>query len=205
MILTQEQVSAVKDVVMREGVTLPSLTDDVVDHLCCLVELQMYDGQSFERALTNAIKELAPAGLFKIQLETYYLLQSNQITMKKFIYGIGLLTTISMTNGIMFKLLHMPGGEELFNYGFLTFAIFFLPAMAIMKLRQKTERPRYEKLKIIVGLISAVGVGAAVVLKMFSQLDPSGTFLLISVSIFCFGFLPLKFYSMYRRELKVAS
>ncbi|NJM24767.1 MAG: hypothetical protein HC859_03855 [Bacteroidia bacterium] len=197
--LSVEQVKHIAQAVADEGITRRLLYDDLVDHLCCSTETAMRDGDSFEQALSKAISDLGT--LQRIDFETSYLLNPIQIIMKKFVYFIGLATTISMTMGVMFKLLHMRGGEQLFNYGFLTFLLVFLPAVVFYKFRNK-NMSGIERAQSLVGVLSAVGVGAAVVLKIFSQLDPSGVFLLVSVSIFCFVFLPLKFYTLYRESLR---
>lgn len=200
--LSTDQVEYIARVVADEGITRRLLYDDLVDHVCCSTETGMLEGESFERALARAMGELG--ALRQIELETSYLLNPIQIIMKKIVYFIGLVTTISMTMGVMFKLLHMRGGEQLFNYGFLTFLLVFLPAVVYYKFRNK-NLSGIERAQSWVGVLSAVGVGAAVVLKIFSQLDPSGVFLMVSVSIFCFVFLPLKFYNMYKTSLTTES
>lgn len=202
MTLTPKQVRAIVERVERDDIYIATLRDDLVDHLCCATESRMEQGLSFETAFREALGELAPSGLKQIQFQTLLLLFPKLFIMKKVMYILGLATTISMTMGLMFKILHMPGGEGLFNYGFLVFALIFLPMVAIKKFAQREKRPMYEKIKTVLGFISTVGVGVAILLKIYMKLEISGVMLLTSVSIFCFGFLPFLFYDLYKESLK---
>jgi hypothetical protein len=202
MVLTSEQVKAIANRVDDGGIFMDSLKDDLIDHICCAIESRMSNGIPFETAFSEAMKDLAPFGLNEIQMQTIFLLHPKMLIMKKVMYILGLATTISMTMGLTFKILHMPGADQLFNYGFLTFALVFLPMVAIKKFMQKEKRSMYEKLKTTFGFVSTVGVGTAVLLKMVTKLEMSSVFLLISISIFCFGFLPFLFYDLYRESLK---
>jgi hypothetical protein len=201
MVLTSEQIRAIANSIGDGGIFMDSLKNDLIDHMCCAIESRMSDGIPFEIAFSEAMKDLAPAGLNEIQTQTILLLHPKMLIMKKIMYLLGLGTTISMTMGLMFKLLHMPGGEQLFNYGFLIFALVFLPMVAIKKFAQKEKRPMYEKIKTVLGFISTIGVGCAILLKIATDYETSSIILLISVSIFCFGFLPFLFYDLYKESL----
>jgi hypothetical protein len=205
IVLTSLQIAQIRQRLKRDGVTLLSLQDDLLDHLCCLVELKIRSGEDFNRSLDEALHELAPSGLHDIQQQTEFLIYPIKIIMKKVFYFIAMATTISMTMGIMFKLLHMPGGEQLFNYGFLTFSVLCLPALAVEKFRRNNQHPMYERLKMLFAFISTMGIGGAVILKLAMKLDWSGVLLLVSVSIFCFGFLPFYFYDLYRESARRVS
>jgi hypothetical protein len=202
MELTRQQINLIRQHLVESRVTFSLLQDDLLDHLCCLIELKMKSGTSFEHAIEESVRELAPSGLNEIQKQTDILLHPTKSMMRQLFYFIGLATTISMTMGIMFKLLHMPGGEQLFNYGFLLFSLIFLPAVAIEKYKSNRDTPMYDRLKSLFGFVSTVGVGCAVILKLAMKLDWSGVLLLVSVSVFCFGFLPFFFYDMYRDSMK---
>lgn len=47
--------------------------------------------------------------------------------MKKVMYSIGLISSIIICMGWLFKVLKWLGGGELFTYGFLGFVLVFLP------------------------------------------------------------------------------
>jgi hypothetical protein len=159
MILSPDQIKLVTAYVDRHDLQIITLKEDLIDHLCCMVENKMASGKSFEKALQESASELAPDGLELIEEETIELLNSNSMIAKKLMYGIGLITSISMTMGLTFKILHMPGADELFNYGFLAFALIFLPLATYSNYFRKKQRTLIEKLRILLGFISAVLIG----------------------------------------------
>ena len=178
-----------------------TLKDDVLDHLCCAVEIKIEDGKEFEQALKEALDELAPEGLDEIQHETTLLLNPFKIIlMKKFMYAIGLITTISMTMGLTFKILHMPGAEELFNLGFFGFVLIFLPLITIERFKINAHRSLHEKLRFAFGFLSLVVVTASMLFKIFHY-DGANLLWLVGLSIFSFGFLPFLFFNMYKKSV----
>ncbi|NJM31758.1 MAG: hypothetical protein HC848_01305 [Limnobacter sp.] len=76
MNLSQAQTDIIKAIVLQGEVSVTTLHDDLVDHLCCVVEDQMGMGKSFETALAHALLDLAPAGIHHIQRETFFLLNA---------------------------------------------------------------------------------------------------------------------------------
>lgn len=202
MMLSQDQVDQVRQYVDENNIRILSLRDDVLDHLCCSVEFKIDDGKTFEQSLNEALDELAPQGLAKLEYETIILLNSKNIIMKKFMYSMGLITAIAMSMGFTFKILHMPGADELFNYGFLLFALGFLPIAAYNNFNMKVKRTLVEKLRIILGFVSAIFVGISVFFKMAHYPGVDGV-LLAGAATFSFGFLPCLFYSMYERSIRL--
>jgi hypothetical protein len=202
MILSRDQVDQVRHFVDENNVRILSLRDDVIDHLCCSVEFKIAEGKTFEDSLHEALNELAPEGLKKLEYETISLLESKNIHMKKFMYLIGLLTSIGMTMGVTFKILHWPGADELFNYSFLTFGLLFLPMAAYNSYTANVTRTTVEKLRIFFGFTSPLLIGTAILMKIL-HLQGGDTILLIGIAIFSFGFLPCLFYSMYARSVRM--
>src|SRR6187549_709226 len=126
MTLSQDQVILIRDYVDQNRISIETLRDDLLDHLCCCVEEKLDEGKPFGESLRESVHELAPDGLQRLEHETLLLINTNNIVMKKFMYLIGLLSTMSMSIGFAFSLLHMPGAFQLLSYGFLTFALVFL-------------------------------------------------------------------------------
>lgn len=205
MKLTKEQVDRIEMYVIQSRITIPSLRDDLVDHLCCEVECRTNEESDFEKSFAEALRELAPSGLYQIEQETEFLLQPNKVIMKKVLYFIGLASTISMTMGLMFKIMHMPGGDQLVNYGFFVFAFVFLPVIFARKLSRASQLTITEKVKAVIGIVSAVGLLLSIIFKMRVEINLATNFLFCTTIIFCFGFLPLQFYDLYRKELKQAN
>lgn len=201
MKVTAEQVARIKKQVEQSGIINETLRDDVLDHLCCVVEIKLSKGKTFDQAIQEASHELAPEGLIEIQRETVFLLNPIKIIrMKKIMYAIGLITSISMTMGLTFKILHMPGADELFNLGFFGFTLVFLPMITIDRYKQNLHKALSERLRLILGFLSAVLIGFSVLFKIFHRPN-ADVMLLIGIAVFSFGFLPFLFFSMYKKSI----
>jgi hypothetical protein len=201
MKLAGDQIAVIRKTIHQSGIEIQTLKDDLVDHLCCVTESKIEKGKNFENALSEAIHELAPDGLYEIQRETIFLLNSTKIIlMKKVMYLIGLITTISTSIGWTFRILNWPGGSELLTYGFLGFVLLFIPMVAINYFKANLRSALSEKLRIILGVSSGVIVGVAFVLK-FMHLPGADQLLLGGALLFSFGFLPFLFFSMYKKSI----
>lgn len=201
MKLADHQIEVIRKKIDQSGIEIQTLKDDVIDHLCCVTESKIERGKSFEVALSEALHELAPDGLYEIQRETIFLLNSAKIIlMKKIMYLIGLITTISMSIGWTFRILNWAGGSELLIYGFLGFVLLFIPMVAINYFKVNLQSALSEKLRIILGLSSGIIVAMAIVFK-FMHLPGADQLLLGGTLLFSFGFLPFLFFSMYKKSI----
>lgn len=202
MRLTEEQVRLVRERVASSRITITSLCEDVVDHLCCVVEVKLDRKRTFDVALREALEELAPDGLDEIQYETVFLLNSNRIIlMKKLMYTVGALSSMSFVAGWAFGILHLPGAYELSVYGFLGFAFLFMPLYAIDYYKTNLQHMLSEKMRFFLGLASAVLMGASVIFKMMHLPVLPTFFLIAGTSVFVLGFLPFLFFGLYKKSV----
>jgi hypothetical protein len=200
MKLSDEQVAIIQERVDQSQINIPTLRDDVLDHLCCAVESRLEHGKTFEEAVPEAIRELAPDGLDEIQQETVFLLNTKIILMKKAIYSIGLASAVAMSIGLMFKFMRWPGADQLITYGFLGFSLLFLPMVFVNHFKVNLQAPLPEKLRILFGILSAVATALSVTFKMF-HLAGADYLLLIGALLFSFGFLPFQFFALYKKSV----
>jgi hypothetical protein len=201
MKLAQAYIDVIRARINASKVTIQTLKDDLVDHLCCVVEFKIENGKSFEVAFQDALYELAPNGLDDLQHQTLYLIHSSKlIFLRKIMYGIGFVSTTALSLGWLFTVLHWPGGYELFNYGFLGFFLVFVPMMAIDRYKVKVRKALSERLRIIVGAASGIMVGVSLIFK-FLHLQGVDILLIGGVCLFTFGFLPFLFFNLYRKAV----
>ncbi|WKN42140.1 hypothetical protein [Tunicatimonas pelagia] len=185
----------------RSNLSFQLAKDDMLDHFCCVVEDRMMPEPSFVDAYYLAWKKNSPNGLNEIQEKTIYLLNAlRRVVMKKVMYSIGLVACICISVGWLFTLLHWPGGGKLFTYGFLGFAMIFLPMFALDRYKASVGKPMSERWKIILGFSSALLTGLSVFFKLMYW--PGATMLLIvGVGLFSIGFLPFLFFGMYKKAV----
>lgn len=201
MKLSTEQEDKIKLFVDQQELKIKSLRDDILDHLCCVVESDLKTGKTFEQSLEDAISEIAPNGLIDLERKTFFLLNSKRIIMmKKLMYFIGFIGAVTLAAGITFKLLWYPGANTLFITGFLLLLLIFVPMLAIDRYKVAIARTLSERLKIVLGCVSAVIVGLSGLCKLMHWMGAE-VLLLAGTLIFAIGYLPFLFFSMYKKSI----
>lgn len=201
MKLSREQIGIIQERVESSKIGIQTLKDDIIDHLCCVVEDQLEKGKNFEQSLAEALGQLAPDGLNEIQHETIFLLNSTKIiAMKRFMYLIGMLSAMSFVLGWTFAMMHWPGATELSIGGFLGFTFIFIPLNTINYFKTKIQRALSEKLRLLTGIASAMIMASAIIFKLL-HLQGADVLLLSGAFLFTFGFLPFLFFTMYKKSV----
>lgn len=201
MKLSPEQESIIENFVLAQGIKIPTLRDDLIDHLCCVVESELGKEKSFEQILDEAVKDLAPKGLQEIQHQTIFLLNSKRIiAMKKVLYFTGFIGSLALTAGVTFKLMHWPWANVLFIIGFLFLLLIFIPLLAIDRYKVSLSKAVSVKTKIIMGAIAAIITGLSGLFKMM-HLQGADLLLMLGAFVFAFGFLPFYFFTMYKKSI----
>lgn len=178
-----------------------ALKDDLIDHFCCLVEIEMSKGSSFEEALNLAYTQTAPQGLNEIERETIFLLNySKIILMKRSMYLSGYLFSVTWIAGVAFKLLHLAGAGMLMGIGAIGVTLIFIPLFLINRYKTIAREVLSERVKWLVGILSVALLVSAVTLKLLHQ-QGAGVMLGISFMIFALGFLPFLFFTMYKKAV----
>jgi len=201
MKVSVEQVAIIRQQVERSGIIHESLRNDVLDHLCCVVEIKLSKGTNFDQALKEAVHELAPEGLIELQRETVFLLNSTKIIrMKKVMYLVGLLSAMTFVTGWLFGMLHLSGARELSIIGFLGFVLIYVPLLAIDRYKSNIRWVLSEKMKFILGSLSGLAMTIALAFKIL-HLPGGDQLLILGTVLFVFGFLPFLFFTMYKKSI----
>jgi hypothetical protein len=201
MKITAEQELHILHYVENNGLLHTALRDDVVDHLCCVVESRIKKKHDFERLLAEAIEELAPHGLDQLQHQTLYLLNSNRIIMmKKIMYTFGLLGAMSLSAGTLLKIMHLPGANILFITGAVALFLIFIPLLTIDLYKVALAKALSERAKLFLGVSASVLVGLSVIFKIL-HLQGANIMLFLGAIIFTLGFLPFLFFNLYKKSV----
>jgi hypothetical protein len=127
--LSPEQVKYITKTINRQNITFSHLREDIIDHVCCIIEARMGEGKSFHDTLSQVLESIGIDGFKKIQEQTIlYINQTYQI-MKNLMKISGIISTILVTFGALFKIEHWPGGGILVSLGYLVLLTTFLPSL----------------------------------------------------------------------------
>ncbi|WP_462251954.1 hypothetical protein [Ekhidna sp.] len=199
--IAEEYEERIIEEVNNSSIKSQILKDDLIDHFCCLVEIEMTKGLSFEKALEKAYVQTAPNGLEEIQKETIFLLNySKIIIMKRVTYLSGYLFSLTWAAGALFKVLNLQGAGMLLGIGGLGIAFIFLPLLLVNRYRNFAREVMSEKMKYIFGIASIILLLTSITMKMLHLMGAS-LMLALSFLVFGFGFLPFLFFRMYKKSL----
>lgn len=199
MELSEQQVEQVLIHLRSKGIAMPSLEEDLLDHLCCMIEARI-DQRSFEEVFHEVMLEFSAEELRMVQKETNRLITLLKFkTMNTTLRISGLVSAISILTGSIFKILHWPGANILFVIGMFLMAVLFLPLFFALRYKQAENENKHLLLSItgaIVGVLTALGIW----FKMMHW--PGATAMLYSsIAILLLGYLPVYIFAVYRKSL----
>jgi hypothetical protein len=158
--LDQTEIRKIEHRVSQAEVENTSLSTDLVDHICCMIEERVELGMNLDRAENEVFKEMGEVQLKAIDIETKFLTQ-NKYIMKKRTKIIGIVAIVLTVTGFTMKMLHLPGAGVTWGVGILTLAFgFFLFSLIERFSYEKSNRM---KINTIIGYIGSalllVGLG----------------------------------------------
>lgn len=162
--LEDYRVEVINDIILDFGVSYRSLREDLVDHVCCLVETKMESGQNFEQALLSSFDQFEQKEFGSLQETTLYLLTLKDRKMKKTTGIIGIITSVLVIAGTLFKVNHMPGASIMLVLGVVGVALAVLPML--LKISLSTESSSLTKGTLWVGYLSGVVLCLATISKI---------------------------------------
>ena len=179
----------IKADLVRRGLTYERLMDDLLDHICCMVEENMEEGEDFESSYNHVLDYIGENRIPEIQHQTLLNLDKKFQLMKKFTYIFGLSAAILTIIGSLFKRMHWPGAGVMITAGMVLIVLVFLPLYFITSYREQPERknPVYP----IVGYLTLALLLAG---ASFKVMHWPGAGYLINTSI---GFLLIAFVPLY--------
>jgi len=168
---------------------MESLQNDLLDHVCCIIENKLEESGDFERFYESIIKTFYKKELKEIEEETITLLNNKHYyAMKKIMIGSGIISALLLSMGIILKFMHMPGAAVGIFTGVVTFSLIFLPLMFLLKLKEK-ESSR-DKILLGLGSLVTILISIAILFKMLHW--PYANMMgLVSVGILILIYLPI--------------
>lgn len=113
----------------------------------------------------------------------------------------GLICALLVGSSVFFKILNVRGSSQLLFAGMLLFVVGFLPVLFLsLYNRFKTHENPVQNARIMTGLLSGFFVGVGILFKIF-HLTGAIEIVLCGAILFIFGFLPLLFFTMYKRSI----
>lgn len=198
--ISDSQVDFIIDDIKKRGVELEDLQDNLLDHVCCIIENELSEKESFYKFYEDTISKFYKKELVEIEEETKNLLIfKNFYVMKRTMKIVGILSTVLVVLGTIFKLMHWPGAGVGLTFGIGIFGLIFMPLLIALKYKDGGQRK--EKIIFSIGFLAGI---IGIIGMLFRIQHWPGASLLIEVSIasFVVVFVPLFFINGYKQADK---
>jgi len=140
--LNENQVSQIRQLILARGAEMEELTNDLLDHICCMIEERMGKEEDYEEVLEETMAVFGNNGIRNIQDETTFLLTKNILAMKKTTHIIGIIAAVLLLVGSIFKIKHLPGAGVMYVSGGFLLSFIFLPLLLTLKIKEKLSKPK---------------------------------------------------------------
>ncbi len=189
----------IKNDLVSRGLTCERLIDDLLDHVCCMVEENMDDGNDFESSYHQVLDSIGEKRLPEIQHQTLLNLDKKFQRMKNFTYLFGLTSAILTILGSFFKRMHWPGAGIMITVGLVLIVLVFLPLYFTTSYREQTgkKNPVYA----IVGYLTMALLLAGAAFKI-QHWPGAGWLIYASIGFLLIGFVPLYVVNVFQKSGK---
>jgi len=200
--MTDAQVEFVEESIEKSNIKDSLLKNDLLDHMCCLIEYELNKGRDFEQAFEKAYNQTSPNGYDEIERETVFLLNRNKLmNMKRLTFLTGFVFSLTLVAGVYMKILHFQGAGVMMGSGLIGFLFIFFPLILLNQYHTMASQLMTEKIRTITGLLSMFLIPLGTVMK-FLHLPGAAVILSVGGIVFGFGFLPFLFFRMYRQSVE---
>jgi len=195
--ITEQQTEYILNDIRRRGVELKDLQLNLLDHVCCIVEQNLKEGDDFENFYQQTIKQFFKHELWEIEEETITLLTfKNYYAMKKTMIVSGAISVIALFGGSFFKIMHWPGAGMMLLLGIGILSLLFLPLMFLLRAKETNSG----RDKVVAGIGTLVGVLVCLATLFKIMHWPGASFLWLATSaISILVFIPLFFFTGIRK------
>ena len=187
----------IREDLLSRGLSYDRLIDDVLDHVCCMVEEFMSQGNDFESSYDQVLQTIGHKSLPEIQHQTLLDLDKKFQRMKNFTYLFGLTSAFVTIVGSLFKKMHWPGAGILITVGMMLIVFVFLPLYFITNYKEQSEKKN--PIYAIVGYLTLALLLVGAVFKI--QHWPGASIVIYaSIGVLLIGFVPLYVVNVFQRS-----
>ncbi|MEJ7827491.1 MAG: hypothetical protein WKF91_04830 [Segetibacter sp.] len=195
--LTNREIEYIFNEIKSNGIEIEDLQLNLLDHICCLIEQNLRDGDDFESFCKKTLRQFYKNELLEIEEETIQLLIfKNYYVMKKVMIISGTLSVAAFITGSICKILHLQLAAPLLFLAIINFSLVFLPLLLIVKIREINA----SRDKLIIALGTIVGILYCLsMLSLVMHWTMKGPIWLITLAIAFFIFIPAYFFTGIRK------
>lgn len=163
--LSEAQIDFILDDISARGIEMVSLQQNLLDHVCCMIEQSLEDDGDFEHFYLQTIATFYEKELKEIEIETTHLLiHKNYYVMKKIMLIVGTTATGILGLGLLLKFMHWPGAAVCIVFSVFLLSFIFFPLLFVLKIKEKQQNT--DKVILFIGTLSAMIISVGLVFKI---------------------------------------
>lgn len=189
--VTDDQIDFILEDIEKRGVRTEDVRNNILDHVCCILENEMSNEMNFSEFYRNTIARFYKSELGEIEKETQDLLTfKNYYAMKRTLKISGVISIILIMIGVTFKSMHWPGAGVTVVLGLAFFSLIFIPLNIVLKF--KDDKAKSNRIIMTIGMLTASVATIGVLFKIMHW--PYANILMFSsLLVFMLVFIPIYF------------
>jgi len=194
--ITDNEVDFILNDISKKGIKTEDVRDNILDHVCCIIENEMKKGMNFNEFYRDTISQFYLNNLDEIEEETQLLLTFKYYhAMKRTVKTSGIISILLFVIGSILKSLHLPGAGVVIVLGLSFFSLVFIPLNIVLKYRDDKEDKN--RLTMVLGLVLGSITSIGILFKLMHW--PTANIIIIScLTIFTFVYIPIYFVNNYK-------
>ena len=191
--LTDKHIDYIINDLEKRGIVLEDLKENIVDHVCCILEHEMPSETNFHTNYDKIITRFFDTELKELQKETDVLLNNSYLPfLKKSIKITGIASVVFLIIGIYYKFNYLSGSGILLILGSIFFTFGFIPSLILLKFKDSSSKNN--TFLVVLGFFIIATGSSGCIFKIMEW--PMATRLkLISILSFLILFIPLYYFS----------
>ena len=147
--INEEQRSTIKKLLILQGLSFKPLQEEMIDHICCDVEVKITDGYSFDEALRNTMSDIQADHFRTLQKHTMDTI-NKRFTLSQWLSypALGLLLC-----SVIFKILHLQFTDALLLLSFVLLAASLLVSSVSGIYLNREKNGALRVLAVIIGVV----------------------------------------------------
>ena len=170
--INEQQMDFILNDIRRRGIKLESLQQNLLDHICILIEHNLEENGDFERYYSSVIKDFYKLELRELEEEALFLLTlKNNHPMKKALMVSGAFSIAAFAGASFCKVMESHLTDFLLFVGFTSFVFLFIPLIFMVKIREINASR--DKLILVSGVIAGLLYFFCMLLKWLGPVWPN--------------------------------
>ena len=189
--LNLQEVEKISMDIEQQGLTYTPLQNELLDHVCCQIELLMDKGLTFNEAYKKVKADMGKNRIRQIQHETLSLISKKYRIMKRTMNVFGVAAPLLLLAGLTFKVFHWPGAGLLITLGLFFTGAVFLPLFAMVRIRDTRQQDETVPMGLyLTGMFAGM---FAIIGSLFKVQHWPGASVLLTLGLatLAFAFLPI--------------